>query len=250
MIIVFTPEQIAAIGERVKAGETCAVIAEAFGCGRKAIMRIVRIHSLGPWGSLNKPPQSQRRAPPADFAERRAEMSDNALVKHYRCNTGAPARWSSELGLPERGKKGGGSNKITMPADFLTFAPGKTAAEISRHYGFSCDTARRLRIQAGIPGPSASRLAQSGNARPAHLVRNAYMSTPIDRFTRDGSRAGLAADFLRRFGPVSKCNDRGLADIAGKLWRRGSAILTDAELIERAERLGWDAGAWLQVKAA
>lgn len=251
MSITFTPEQIASIGERVKAGESSEAIAKTFGCDRKVILRLARKHSLGPWTSQTNQPQQTHRPPPADFAERTAEMSDSALAKLYRCNGSAPARWRRELGLPSRSMQGGGSNKILMPEGFTEFAPGKTIEEIAKHYGFGHDTARRLRVEAGIHAVLTGRPGQRRNsARPAHLVRNAYMSTPVDRFTRDGSRAGLAADFLRKFGPVSKCNDLGVPDIAGKRWRRGSKVLTDAMLIERAEGLGWDCDGWKQVKAA
>ena len=245
MSIVFTSEQVSTIGERVKAGESSEAIAKTYGCDRKVILRLVRKHALGPWVSQTNQPQQKHRPAPADFAELTAVMSDNALAKHYRCNGNAPARWRRELGLPARSMQAGGSNKIAMPEGFAEFAPGKTVEEIAKHYGIGHDTARRLRVEAGIKGVPSGWQARSGNpARPAHLVRNAYQTTAIDRAARDMSIAGQACDYLRRFGPVSRCPDRE------GYWRRGSSVLTGAELIERAERLGWIRDAWMQVRAA
>lgn len=64
---------------------------------------------------------------------------------------------------------------------------------------------------------------------------------PIDRPHRDETPAGQAADYLRRFGPVIRCNAQGQYDQYGDHWLRGSSILTADEIIDRAERNGWTA---------
>jgi len=64
--------------------------------------------------------------------------------------------------------------------------------------------------------------------KPAPMVSN-----------RDVTQAGLAADFLRRFGPVVRCRADGRYDERGTHWRRGSTVLTADEVIERAQRNGW-----------
>lgn len=66
---------------------------------------------------------------------------------------------------------------------------------------------------------------------------------------RDNSVAGQAADYLRRFGPVVRCNAKGRYDENGTHWRRNASILTADEIIERAEANGFDARAWARLAA-
>lgn len=51
-----------------------------------------------------------------------------------------------------------------------------------------------------------------------------------------------AADFLRKFSPIYRCNERGRADVgegAKRFWRYGNVILTPDELMQRAAAKGW-----------
>lgn len=61
------------------------------------------------------------------------------------------------------------------------------------------------------------------------------------------TRVGQAVDFLRKFGPISRCFSTGKLDPKGDHWRRGSTVLNAAEVIERAERLGFDPDAWKRI---
>jgi hypothetical protein len=56
-----------------------------------------------------------------------------------------------------------------------------------------------------------------------------------------------AVDHLRRFGPVVRCTPAGGFDPKGRHWRRGSAVLTAAEIVERALAKGWTPDAWRRV---
>lgn len=56
---------------------------------------------------------------------------------------------------------------------------------------------------------------------------------------RDCTRAGQAADFLQKNGPIYRCTSKGAPFAKGTFWNRGGRILTDDDVIERAARLGW-----------
>lgn len=152
------------------------------------------------------------------------------------------------------GSRPGDTNHI--PADFAEMWKTKSQRELAEHYGRSTSTintwSKRLGLWhqrgAHIVREAPEALPVPKPAKPLRIVkRNAYQTAPVDRAFRDTSHAGQAADFLRRFGAVYRCNERGGADANGSRWRRGSAILTSADIIERAERLGWDANAWRRV---
>jgi hypothetical protein len=238
---IFTPAQLATIGKRVAAGETSQAIAGDFGVDRKTILHVVRWNNLGPWKSKVVPDQS--RDMPADFAEHATEpMKD--LKKRYSAGDPNIRKWRQQLAVTVSL----GPKIKQMPADFAEVQQGKSILTLAEHYGCGKLPVSRWLKELGIQRERfVSAAPVNTPAKPAHLVRNAYMTTPVDRALKDGSRAGLAADFLRKFGPVWKCNDRGSPDIAGSHWRRGSSILTDAEIIERAQYNGWSADAWKRV---
>lgn len=242
----FTPAELIAIRTRIAAGDTAKEIAASLGVVRKTLLAAVKRHDLGPWKSRGGEQASGfRRDAPVDFAEMAVKMSNPQLVKHYGCGSLLPARWRKELGLGEGPRMKSGPPKQKMPADFATWALGKSLRAISEHYGMSSEAARRFRVEAGIEAPPVGFHRQP--ASPAPLITYAYMAAPLNRPVRDGSRAGMAADYLRKFGAVFRCTAMGAADAKGSHWRRGSAILTDAEIIQRAEYNGWSADAWKRV---
>lgn len=59
--------------------------------------------------------------------------------------------------------------------------------------------------------------------------------------------ADMAAQHLRRIAPVFRCDADGAANPKGKCWRYGNTVLTEAELLARAESKGWDADEWRRV---
>lgn len=245
----FTPAELVAIRTRIAAGDTAKEIAASLKVVRKTLLAAVKRHDLGPWKSRGGDQKTGfRRDAPVDFAEMAMKMSNPQLVKHYGCGSTLPARWRVELGLGEGPRLKSGPRKQQMPADFATWAPGKSLRDIAEHYGMSHEAARKFRIEAGIISPPVG--FQRQPADPIALGRNRFMTAPVDRAVRDGSRAGLAADYLRKFGAVFRCTVMGAADPKGTHWRRASSILTDAEIIQRAEYNGWNPAAWMQVRAA
>lgn len=134
---------------------------------------------------------------------------------------------------------------VERPDNFADIQQGKSILELCRYYGRNKKTIRRWLAEIGVDRAEARRSYATKPTRCArHILPFVAPTTVPARITTD---AGRAATFLQHYGAVYRCNERGSPDIVGNRWRRGSAILTDAELIERAERLGWDADAWKRV---
>lgn len=112
-----------------------------------------------------------------------------------------------------------------------------------RFFGISRDMVRTLEAQMKITRVRFLKAPTDGRSSAARVLKpNAFQTAPVDKFQRDMSAAGQAADFLRKFGPVYRCDVRGRPLADGFFWRRGSAVLSDDELIERAD--------WMRSKAA
>ncbi|MBB4837273.1 hypothetical protein HNP52_000324 [Sphingomonas kyeonggiensis] len=71
----------------------------------------------------------------------------------------------------------------------------------------------------------------------------------IERYHLDRAHAlaAQAAVFLQRTSSVYRCDEGGQPCKTGKFWRRGTATMTDADLVQRAIGLGWDPDAWRRV---
>lgn len=138
--------------------------------------------------------------------------------------------------------------RLEIPADFAECWATMSQVDLAQHYGHCIATINNWvkhlglkRVRAKAPPKPVSSMTWAAN--------RSHERVTTQRHLRDTSKVGEAVDYLRRYGPVWRCNDRGGASIGGKFWRRGSAILTNAEVIERAERLGFDADAWKRVAA-
>jgi hypothetical protein len=101
----------------------------------------------------------------------------------------------------------------------------------------------RWRREAGLTG----RPEPVKTVKPSRRRENAYLVAPVDRASRDTSRAGDAAEYLRRYGPVYRCDVKGRANPRADYWMRGSTVLTDNDIIERAERNGWKPDLWREI---
>lgn len=190
----------AKLRELIATGLSAERVAAMVGCGRKAIMATVAKHNLGPWCGQGG---VQQRAAPADFDEQFAKMSVEALAEHYRAGMHTVRRWAKEKGL-------------TRPVGYngqINRQPAK---------------------------PKAPKIAAPRKAavRPTFCAPKLVAHHPLVTLSRhrDMSAAGQAADYLRQFGAVWRCTETGRPDPAGKFWRRGSAVLSDTEIVERA---GW-----------
>jgi transposase len=236
----WTPARREQLRELVASGLTARDIAPAFGLTRKAIIEAVRRHELGPWLAKPGSKRGDTNHIPADFAALWQGKSLMELAAHYHRSTSTVALWTKRLGLVRKRGAKMSIGPAPVPTDFVTTQLGKTIAHLQNRYGVGKDVIRRWLRESDV--------TRQPESQALRLIKpNAYATAPLDRVQRDMSNAGQAVDFLRRFGAVYRCNERGGADVKGNRWRRGSAILTDADIIERAERLGWDANAWRRV---
>lgn len=121
----------------------------------------------------------------------------------------------------------------SCPDDFLPVLRRLGSQGAARHYHASLATVTRWRRELELR-PQARMKKGIGQSRsdrgfiPRPLIQN-----------RDMTLAGQAADFLRRFGSVYRCDVRGTPMAKGTHWRRAYAVLSDEELMHRAQRLGW-----------
>lgn len=107
------------------------------------------------------------------------------------------------------------------------------SAGAAKHYRSSLSTITKWRRDIGIQPHE--------RARRGH-VRAKYNFTFCPLIThRDYSMVGQAADFLRRFAAVFRCDETGKVPKRGPalFWNRNGYVLTDEELAAKAARLGW-----------
>lgn len=185
---------------------------------------------------------SKRQRPvPADFRIFGAKMALRELTAHYGCSTRTITRWRMETGTPMANL---GPAKLPVPDDFAQVAPTMTIADLCRHYGKVFDTVKGWTLMAGVRAKAYTR-------GPRLIVGNAERTFANARMIshRDDSRVGRAVDYLRRFGPVVRCDAEVRYAEKGDHYRRGCSILTGAEIIDRAERNGWQPDAWKELAA-
>lgn len=127
----------------------------------------------------------------------------------------------------------------TIPDHFEAFYRTHTGKETAAHYNVSEGTVVRWAQTKGIrrdrpkaqPKPRASRVLKPGKPAGPSATPNAIK--------RDYSVAGQAADFLRKFGPVKRCDAARSYDENGDHWLRGGFLLTAEDVVARATRLGF-----------
>lgn len=209
---------------------------------------------------------------PADLVEMRATMSVKELARHYRAGNDTVRAWLRECGmsgyrqraipddLPEVHRALGTIKAVArhyhvkadtvsawlgrekrerrpfapVPSDFATVAPTMTKRALREHYRTSHSVVVRWIAETGIE-PKPRFLKPPSYSRPAlRYVRTPSHSNVAQ--TRTYSEEDLAADVLRRWGPVYRCEANGKANHKGTLWRIGNTVLTGVELIERSRR--------------
>lgn len=232
----WTPEHREKLRALVAAGNAAREIAPVFGLSRKSVIDAVRRYNLGPWIAKPGSKPGDIDHIPADFAELWQTHTQVELVAHYHRAASTISLWVKRLNLV-RSPDSRTVQKLSMPADFKAAQAGLTIMQLCTRYGVGRDRIRRWLAEAGI------------NRGEVRLIKpNAYMTAPVDRVRRDTTRAGMAASFMQRQGwIVYRCNEIGRQMADGPKWRCGSVVITDADLIARAERKGWDGDAWARV---
>jgi hypothetical protein len=212
--------------------------------------KLLGIYNVGPttlarWfaeaGGKGPPPHDPYRKAPADFAEH-AHETNIELARRYRAGASVLKRWRSELGVVVRDPHA----QAPIPDGFGLVAPTMTRSQLSNHYQRSDPVIRRWLSECGA---RARKAAPESQARSIPTI-GGRKHGKIDRPHLNTTRAGQAADFLRQFGPVIRCNAAGQYHQHGDHWRRGSTILCADEVIARAQRLGFNPDGWREVRAA
>jgi hypothetical protein len=162
-------------------------------------------------------------------------------------------REAGETRLPSPCRKPGKA-MLPIPDDFAERASHTSNARLIARYGVCKGTIARWRRETGTvrrqvrPRPAAAPI-EAREPRAAS-PRSGHARFKVDRVGNRGtSQAGEAAEFLRRFGPVYRADEHGNPKGRPTHWRRGSFVLTDQEIIERAERNGWRPDAWKALAA-
>lgn len=188
----------------------------------------------------------KRRAPvPVDFATIAPNKTLGELAEHYQVSKSAAARWCSEAGV----RPGPFVAQVPCPADFVERAASMTLSELERHYGRTWKIIVRWCKQSGAhPRPYVKPLQTRRQRQPKQATERksftAYIRTP----SLPNGREEEAAQHLRRhYVGVYRCSETGAADRDGKFWRCGATVLTCDELVERAERKGFDPDGWMRL---
>lgn len=174
---------------------------------------------------------------PPDFAKVARGVCTGDLAAHYEVSYSVIVRWRKETGTKGADRcPGRPFATVAVPDGFALVASNFTVKQLRERYGRGQAVIGRWLAECGVE----ARRPLARHAGPHALIMN-------KRPHRDDTRAGQAAEYLRRFGPVYRCRPGGAAATRGDHWNRGGFVLTDAELIERAERLGWNPNAWRMV---
>lgn len=235
--LAWTGAELKRVAALMAEGKSAREIGDVIGRERKAVLAQARKHKLGSWKSATGYKAADRSHIPADFETLWQTTSQADLCAHYRKGAATISHWCKKLNLVRT--DGLGRGKTPAPVGFAEVARGKSRREIAEHYGMSADTVRRICADLGIvaQGVAFQPRAMSGpKLQPYHKSAMAPQ--------RDMTRAGMAADWLRQFGPVIRCDGDGRYDPKGDHWRRGSTLLTADEVVERAYRNGWAPDAW------
>jgi hypothetical protein len=191
-----------------------------------------------------------RGAPvPADFKTFAPGRTINSLQKHYGVAERAIKRWRDQTGvrlydpaIDPRPRKG-----CAIPDGFADIAARESDRALARLYDRDPKTIRRWR---GLCGIERKKSAPKVKPQPAVQSIRGRFTAPAGMGVIPGPKAGVeedAAQHLRRICAVYRCTETGRADLKGKFWRVGNAVLSPDELIARARAKAWDPDAWRRV---
>lgn len=177
-----------------------------------------------------------QRPMPADFADY-AQKPLRQIEHRYRVGRTTVHRWIREAAI-ERTPHAGGNPPRPVPDDFPEFSADKSTYQLAEHYGCSRETVNSWFRRCGIERPFRGRGPTAGRPKKAKSFVTPKRGTLVRHYS-DQSLPARAADYLRRLGPVTRCNADGSFNPHGNHWCRGRTILTAAEIIDRARRNGW-----------
>lgn len=158
---------------------------------------------------------------PADFPQIIATMTNAQAKAHYGVGDKSLQRWRRQAGVVGEAPK-----LDSAPDGFAQSTSIMTMNELCRAYGIGLTRARRWCKELEVWPRRAVRSSQRVKLAPQPVVR------PM-------TRTDFAADYLRRYGPVYRCDAKGAFSPIGQFYSRGGRVLTGDEVIARATRLGW-----------
>lgn len=203
---------------------------------------------------------------PDDFHEIAPTLGCHKLARHYRVADKTARRWLYESGLNRPFHK-------VIPEDFEGVAPTLTVPEAQARWGMSFQTiyrwekvkgikCKRIAGQAEMIRKAKVRAANPPKAakeKPVDFVRADPPPRKVHKARatglrdhgplRDMTRAGQAADFLRKLDAVRRCDAKGAFSLTGEHWHFRGRLYDAAGIIERAERAGFDPDAWMRIAA-
>lgn len=167
------------------------------------------------------------------FAGETIPMSETAppanLMGNYCVDCGAPISPHSRGRCIPCGHRG---MKRDVPDDFADILRSLGSRGAARHYKTSLSTLTRWRRECGMH--------KHQRAKPTIMAarRTGFAERPLMQ-NRDMSFAGQAADYLKRFGSLHRCNSDGSFNPKGDCWRRNNRVVTSDRLIKIAVSLGF-----------
>jgi hypothetical protein len=151
---------------------------------------------------------------------------------------------AARMGLPAKGEPRGALWTADDDAIIRAQYADTPTADLAALLGRSVPSVQSRAKLLGI-GKSAEFLTEQAKQRGAQsiAVRGCGWGASGAGSTLVGggvvSDATLAADFLRKFCPVTRCDAAGRFAHHGPHWRIGQLVLTESEIIARAARKGW-----------
>lgn len=93
-----------------------------------------------------------KRPIPDDFADVADKLfwKWDALGEHYKAGYTTVKRWVDSPGMPERKASAPKEQRVKVPDDFATYAPGKTHRDLRDHYKICSETLRKWRKITGV----------------------------------------------------------------------------------------------------
>jgi hypothetical protein len=199
------------------------------------------------------------RPMPEGFAEVAKVSTRAELRRTFHCNDKCATRWLAACGVKPRRYRFG-SFCLPAPADLADNALTMTGRELARHYNRDTKTVFRWLREAGIrPAPfnysACSKRQWQDNPPRQRRPKSIGIRVPkpkitlVSKMPRDTTLSGQAADHLRKWAAVYRCDPDGRPNQSGSCWHYGMLVLSTDQLMERARNKGWNPSEWEMLAA-
>lgn len=169
--------------------------------------------------------QPIRRHMPDDFLEMKPKFqSIRQMTRHWRASEKTIRRWIEESGVPHE-RCINSPILRPVPDDFTTVCPTMTKAKLKSHYKTSDTVLERWCVETG---------AKPKTHRRGFFKMPRTGGQPIPPPKRE-NQYDLAAEYLRKFMPVSSCDCYGKWRLNGSHYRVGNTLMTPDEMMAKSE---------------